>query len=69
MLLKALMMIRFEKKLIKPGESFEAPQSQAILMIQNKFAMEDKSGKGKTKKEETAKTGTAKTTAKGKDKE
>ena len=55
MLLQAKMMLRIDRKLVKPGESFEAPKSQAALMIVNGFAIEIKSEKKTEKKEETGK--------------
>ncbi len=36
------MMLRFNKELISPGKEFEAPKSQALLMIKNEFAVKAK---------------------------
>lgn len=54
MKLRAKLMIRFNKKLIKPGETFEAPPSQGLTMIKNGFALElkDKSEEKPAAKEE-----------------
>ncbi len=43
MQLRAKLMLRIGKRNVKPGESFEAPKSQGLLMITNGFAIEIKS--------------------------
>jgi len=45
MKMSAQMMITVNRKLYKPGEEFEVEKSQALILIQNGFAVEVKTAK------------------------
>ena len=55
MWLKAKMMLRIGKDNVNPGECFEAPQSQAVLLIINGMAVEEKKAKAAESKDKDTK--------------